>query len=323
LRRQAQIPSAVCNADKTWETVHGASETTGGPVTLKNEGVVGDRGPKHPKNPVPRRRHGGSRFLMTIAIVSQGAIAVSALRAEDRAVSTFDHRHSGWTAILSRFVQDGQVDYAGIKSGALPELGRYLSDLGSVRRADYEAWTREQMLAFWINAYNAATVKLILDHYPLTSIRSIGLLPGAAFRTAVLKVPAYRESELSLNDIEHEILRARFHEPRIHFAIVCASESCPKLRSEAYRAETLDAQLEEAARGFARDPSKNRYDAASRVLKLSSIFKWFREDFEAEPGSLPAFFGRYADPATAKAVASGGVTVEFLDYDWTLNGRNP
>lgn len=265
-------------------------------------------------------------FLGVVLVVGMIGNGTSPARGAARsapAVDSFDHEHSAWTAILARFVRDGRVDYAGIKAGALPDLGRYLSSLGAVRAADYPTWTRDQQLAFWVNAYNAATVKLILDNYPITSIRSIGLLPGAAFRTAVLKVPAYGKAELSLNDIEHGILRAEFREPRIHFAIVCAAESCPKLRSDAYRADTLDAQLEDAARTFARDPTKNRFDSASRVLRLSSIFKWFRGDFETASVSLPAFFSRYADPATAQALVGGEVTVEFLDYDWTLNGRNP
>lgn len=251
---------------------------------------------------------------------------IQALGAEEpgrSAVGVFDQEHAAWTSILSRFVRDGEVDYAGLKASAARDLGRYLSSLGAVGRADYQRWTREQKLAFWINAYNAATVKLILDNYPISSIRKIGLLPGAAFRLPVLTVPAYGESELSLNDIENKILRAEFHEQRIHFAIVCASKSCPKLQSEAYRASDLDAQLEESAREFARDPTKNRYDASSRELQLSSIFKWFREDFETASGSLPAFFARFVEPATAKALKDGKVKLEFLDYDWTLNGRTP
>ncbi len=128
---------------------------------------------------------------------------------------------------------------------------------------------------------------------------------------------------MSLNEIENKILRAEFHEPRIHFAIVCASKSCPKLQSEAYRASDLDAQLERAAREFARDPAKNRYDASSQELQLSSIFKWFREDFETASGSLPAFFVRFTEPALAKTLGDGKVKVEFLEYDWTLNGRTP
>lgn len=126
---------------------------------------------------------------------------------------------------------------------------------------------------------------------------------------------------LSLNDIEHEILRKQFDEPRIHFAIVCASKSCPVLRTEAYRAKDLESQLDEAARTFIRDPSRNRFDPGSRVLRLSSIFKWFREDFERAAGTLPAFVARYHDESSAVALRTGGLRVEFLEYDWSLNKR--
>jgi len=235
----------------------------------------------------------------------------------------FDHDHAAWTSLLLRFVRDGQVDYAGLKRSGERDLAEYLQSLGAVCSRHYEQWSREEKLAFWINTYNAATVRLILDNYPIDSIRRIGFLPGAAFRLSFVSVPAVRSSALSLNDIEHEILRKQFDEPRIHFAIVCASKSCPRLRSEAYRARDLDRQLEEAARGFARDITKNRFDAGSHVLYLSSIFQWFHEDFEKAAGSLPAFFARFADPTTATEIRSGHIEVEFLDYDWSLNGRTP
>ena len=234
----------------------------------------------------------------------------------------FDHQHTAWNTILARYVREGVVDYADLKRSGLPSLDGYLRSLESVCRGHYDAWTREQKLAFWINAYNAYTVKLILNHYPLKSIRSIGLLPGAAFRESFIPLRSLRGKVLSLNDIEHDILRKEFREPRIHFAIVCASKSCPELRSEAYRATTLDSQLTQAARRFVSDTSKNRFDAASRTLRLSSIFDWFREDFERSSQTLPAFVARYAEPATSTALSSGGnVRVEFLDYDWSLNGR--
>ena len=147
-------------------------------------------------------------------------------------------------------------------------------------------------------------------------------MPGAAFRERFIPLQSLRGQVLSLNDIEHEILRKELGEPRIHFAIVCASKSCPELRSEAYRAKTLDEQLTQAARSFISDPSKNRFDAAARTLRLSPIFDWFRADFERSSASLPAFVARYAEPAVATALSSGGeVRIEFLDYDWSLNGR--
>jgi hypothetical protein len=233
----------------------------------------------------------------------------------------FDHSHAAWTRLLEHFVRDGFVDYARLKKDGQADLGAYLSSLESVCRGHYDTWTREQKLAYWINAYNAYTVRLVLNHYPLKSIRSIGMLPGAAFRENFIPLKGVQGKTLSLNDIEHEILRKEFSEPRIHFAIVCASKACPTLRSEAYRAAGLGGQLDEAARGWVRDSGKNRFDAASRKLQLSSIFKWFREDFERATKTLPEFVARYADEPTASAIRAGSVGIEFLDYDWSLNGR--
>jgi hypothetical protein len=213
------------------------------------------------------------------------------------------------------------VDYAALKRERQPALDAYLRSLESVERSELESWPRSDQLAFWIDAYNAYTVKLVLDHHPIRSIRSIGVLPGAAFRKTFIPLERVAGRKLSLDDIEHRILRERFRDPRIHFAIVCASRSCPVLRDEAYRGRDLDSQLDDAARSFLRDPARNRYGPASRTLFLSSIFKWFRGDFEAAAGSLPAFVARYADEPTAEALRRGGVKIEFLDYDWSLNER--
>jgi hypothetical protein len=226
-----------------------------------------------------------------------------------------DQSHQHWTAQLHRFVHGGQVDYAGWKNDQA-QLDDYLRELVRVNKEGFEKFSREQKLAFWINAYNAYTVRLIFDHYPVSSIRSIGLLPGAAFRRAF--IPLLGE-KLTLNEIENRL--RQLSDPRIHFAIVCASKSCPELRTEAYRADVLDQQLDAAARGFLRDPAKNRWDPSSRTLKLSSIFKWYGEDFERAAGSMQAYVERYVDPAVRAAVKSGPVRIEFLDYDWSLNGR--
>ncbi len=238
-----------------------------------------------------------------------------------REAGTFDHSHAAWTRLLGRFVRDGSVDYAGLRAGT-DDLRSYLASLEAVRPAAYEAWSRSERLAFWINAYNAYTVRLILEHYPVESIKDIGSLFKSPFSKVFIPLRGLRGRDLSLEDIEHGILRKELREPRIHFAIVCASKGCPALRAEAYRAADLERQLDEAARGFLRDPMKNRIDLASRTLALSPIFKWFREDFEGASGSLPEFVARLVDEPTSRALREGGrFRIEFLDYDWTLNGR--
>ncbi len=179
----------------------------------------------------------------------------------------------------------------------------------------YARWSRAEKIAFWINAYNAYTVRLILDHHPLRSIRKIGWLPGAAFRLPFIPMQGLRGDDMSLDDIEHRVLRAEFGEPRIHFALVCAARSCPPLRAEAYRAADLDQQLDDQGRRFLGDVAKNRLDRAAGTLYLSAIFKWFQPDFETS-GPLSAFVAPYLD---RQASELADVEIEFLDYDWSLN----
>jgi hypothetical protein len=230
-----------------------------------------------------------------------------------------DHEHTAWTALLSRSVADGRVDYRGLKARGAAELEAYLRSLESVGPEAYAAFTREQRLAFWVNAYNAYMVQLVLRHYPLTSVRKIGWLPLAAFFRGFIPLRAVGDKPLSLNDIEHVQLRAGLRDARIHFAIVCASRSCPKLRSEAYRASAVDAQLDEAARGFVGDALRNRVVPATGSAEVSSIFKWFRKDFTREGCTLGEYLARYAGPAEAELLRRKGNDLGFLRYDWGLN----
>ncbi len=218
--------------------------------------------------------------------------------------AAFDQQQATRTALLRQYVHAGQVDYAGLKKNE-DELDAVLRRLASVQPEEFDRFSRKEKLAFLINAYNAYAIRTILDHYPVSSIRKIGLIPGEAFRSSF--VPLFGK-KLSLNDIE-DLLR-EMREPRIHFAIVCASRSCPELRAEAYRAAVLDRQLDQAARGFLHDRKKNRVEGST--LRLSSIFKWYRDDFTRGAGSLEAFVARYG---------LRGERIEFLDYDWSLNGR--
>lgn len=243
-----------------------------------------------------------------------GALVLAARLAG--ACAPVDQDHTGWTAILGRYVRDGRVGYAALRQDGGPALQAYLDGLSAACAQDYPQWSRADRIAFWINAYNAFTVELVLDHYPIRSIRKIGWLPGAAFRDDFIPMPELKGGDVSLDDIEHGTLRKDFREPRIHFALVCASRSCPALRPEAYRGAVLDRQLDDQARGFLNDPAKNRFDPATRTLYLSRIFDWFRADFESSGGSLPAFVAPYlAQPVPADA------RIVFLDYDWSLNDQ--
>jgi hypothetical protein len=248
-------------------------------------------------------------------------LCVPAMAQQSASRAALDHEHTVWTSVLATYVKAGEVDYGELKERGQPALDAYLRALEAVRPAEYAGFTREQRLAFWVNAYNAYMVRLVLNHYPLKSVRKIGFLPLAAFRERFIPLEAVGDELMSLNDIEHTHLRERLKDPRIHFAIVCASKSCPVLQSEAYRASSIDAQLDAAARGFLADRLRNQIDPASGTAKVSSIFKWFREDFTRGGKTLGDFMASYTEPPVAEFLRKKGDDMDFLDYDWGLNGR--
>lgn len=203
----------------------------------------------------------------------------------------------------------GAVNYPGIKAD--PRLAEYL---GYLAAADPDSFaTRQEKLAFWINAYNALAIKGILD----------GLSPDGLFaRVIFFRTTDYTLAgrEINLYDLERDII-IPFNEPRIHFAINCASASCPILGAQPYIADRLDAQLEAATRAFINDPAKNRFDLAANTASISKIFDWFREDFERAAGSVQKYLANYvADPEAAARLARDGFDLRYLDYDWSLNG---
>ncbi len=220
--------------------------------------------------------------------------------------------HEDFTALLSNYVDgDGLVDYQGFSRERI-NLNKYLDRL-SDNPPNNQNWSTEDKLAYWINTYNAFTIALVLDHYPLKSIKDIGSKIQIPFINTPwdLKFVRIGNKMYSLNNIEHNILRKVFDEPRIHFAINCASMSCPKLLDEAYTAKKLETQLTNQTREFLADPSRNVITESS--LQLSKIFKWFGGDFERGQTKLE-FVNRW----TAVEI-NEGASVEYLDYDWTLN----
>lgn len=222
----------------------------------------------------------------------------------------FSHRL--WEEVLNAHVHDGVVDYPAIHRQK--RLPFYLELLD---RVDPNGLSRGDRLAFWINAYNAFAVKGILDRY------SPATLFGRYRYFIARKYPVGGRS-LNLYDLERETLIAQFHEPRMHFAIVCASASCPKLQPWAYEGQALDQQLDRATSEFVNDPSRNRFDRSRKVASLSMIFKWFAEDFEARSGSVLRFIADHVqDPSLKQELLAGDYTVQFLDYDWHLNGPSP
>ncbi len=217
-----------------------------------------------------------------------------------------------WNKILEKYVNDnGDVDYEGLKQDSMI-LKTFLDTLAT-RSPDEASWSREEQIAYWINAYNAFTLKLIIDHYPLGSIKDIGSSIQIPFVYSPwdIKFIKIHGQALDLNDIEHGILRRKFDEPRIHFAVNCASRSCPPLRREAYSAEKLNAQLDDQARRFINDPSRNKITKDDAFV--SKIFQWYGSDF-TKSGSLKVYVNKYS-----KIKIDPGAEIKFMFYDWSLN----
>lgn len=240
----------------------------------------------------------------------------------------FDQEHTLLDGLLARHARPAGVDYLGLAAEAA-ELDRYLASLHAVTPDELAGWSRDQRFAFWINTYNAHILRLIIDHADElpASIKDLGgALVNRIWDQPLIPMDAHHPSgtpgPLSLNDVEHEVLRPRFADARLHAAINCASVSCPPLLPEAFRAATLEEQLERAMTDFVGDPSRNAFDRDAGRLRLSAIFDWFPEDFEADEGSVRAYARRYA-PAAARGDDDGAwieaAKVGFLDYDWNLN----
>ncbi|CAM3918765.1 DUF547 domain-containing protein [Rheinheimera salexigens] len=209
------------------------------------------------------------------------------------------------------------------------QLKAYLASLSAVERATFDSWPQAERLAFLLNAYNGWTLELVLSQYPkLESIKDIGSFWQSPWKKRF--IPLFGNT-LSLDQIEHDLIRGKqgFAEPRIHFAVNCASIGCPALREEAYTAEQLDAQLEQQTERFLADSSRNYY--ADNTLYLSAIFKWYAADFQQnwqQTNSLMAFILRYSaamglTPQQQQTLRDGSVSVKYLDYDWRLNAYKP
>lgn len=228
------------------------------------------------------------------------------------------HDHVVWIrgGVASR------VDYSGFANDH-EKLKRYLNAVSSVTREEFESWSRDEQLAFLINAYNAWTIELVLSHYPgIDSIRDIGFwFIQSPWEISFI---ALFGEKRTLDEIEHRI-RQHFHDPRIHFALNCASVGCPALRPEAYTGEALDSQLADSAHRFLSDRKRNRLEG--NTLMVSSIFDWYRSDFAQGwhgADTLGEFLALYKQAlgltdAQAQALKAGKMDIGFLEYDWSLN----
>ena len=221
--------------------------------------------------------------------------------------------YASFDTVLVRHVRDGRVDYGALARDRGP-LERFLS---STREAQPDHWSRDERIAFWTNVYNARVIEGVVRRPGLKSVLDAGKALGVPTLAFFHERALSGGRDLSLNEIEHDILRKGFHESRVHFVLNCASASCPVIPSRALRAATLDSTLDAAVRGFLLDRTKNQLGPGPEV-RLSSIFKWYRSDFEAAAGTLAAFIQHYrneAEPVRTEA------SIRFLDYDWSLNGH--
>lgn len=226
---------------------------------------------------------------------------------------SFDH--SAFDRLLKAHLVDGRVDYDAFTRA--PGFPRYLDQLA---RARPDTLSGKEQLAYWINVYNAYTIQLVNAHNERKSIRNINKTLGVIKAMGPWKEEIVEAGgkTMSLDHVEHEIIRKRFREPRIHFALVCAARSCPPLLREAFTGERLEVQLDDQARTFiAQSPDKNRVDVLAATVYLSPIFTWFKDDFGPDLGR---FLARYVpDGAARRLLESGRFKTVETPYDWSLN----
>lgn len=230
--------------------------------------------------------------------------------------------HAAWTALLSKYVVPGadginRVAYARFRAEGRAALDAYLKAL---QAEDPAALDRPEQFAFWANLYNAKTIAIVLDHLPVASIKDISLgggllaaVTGGPWKAKVLKVMGH---DLSLDDIEHGILRPVFKDPRVHYAVNCASLGCPNLGREAFTGARLDEQLDAAARAFINHPRGVAVEDGAAMA--SSIYSWFQDDFGGNESGLLAHLRRYAEPAL-KSKLNGITAISEYRYNWSLN----
>ena len=265
------------------------------------------------------------QLLLFVAslLFSFGASAAPAAEPWDRwtahqsaSAATIDH--AAWDALLKKYLVPAEQGlnrfrYGGVSPADKKALADYLDRLQALR---IDAYNRAEQRAYWINLYNALTVKVVLDRYPVTSIREIklgGVFSGGPWGKKLLRV---EDEDLSLDDIEHRILRPLWKDPRMHYAVHCASVGCPNLSTTAYSAVNFDELAEAGARAYVNSSRGARIE--NGALEISSIYSWFKVDFGGSDAGVIAHLRRYAEPALAARLESitriGGDS-----YDWSLN----
>lgn len=252
--------------------------------------------------------------LRAVAVLMVILTSITGLHAAE-----FDQSHSALDAVLKKYVNNGRVNYRGLKAHR-EALDGYLDHLASVPKSEFAKWNQKEQLAFLINAYNAFTLRLIIDHYPVKSIKDIGTVLHGPWEQPIVRLFG---TTTTLDFVEHKLLRKDYDDPRIHFALVCAAKSCPPLRSEAYQTSRLDEQLDDQGRKFLADPSKNHVDPSERVIYLSPIFKWYARDFEKKASSVQQFMKPFWPEPVRKELEQADFKIRYTEYGWSLNEEAP
>lgn len=232
------------------------------------------------------------------------------------AFSQHDHLHASFDSLLHTYVDGFGVRYSAWAADATDrgKLQRYLDRLAQQR---IDGWPADAQLAFWINLYNAATLNLILDNYPTDSIKKLGALFSSPWKRKIITVAG---RDLSLDDVEHNIIRKQFDDARIHFALNCAAVSCPPLAPFAFLPSKLDEQLDAVS---AKALQHERWlEIGEDEIRVSKIFDWYKGDFEAYSGSVRRFIARYR-PEQQAAILDESKKLKIMNYDWSLNEARP
>lgn len=240
--------------------------------------------------------------------------------AQAQSTDTFDH--SDFDAVLETYVDEqGMVDYAGLQENRAEHFDPYLDQLAE---ANPEALTSDEELAFWINAYNALALDLIIEHYPVESIWEP--TPGETMETTEenpfeIPVGTVAGKSYTLDEVEHNEIDDTFDDPRFHFAIVCAAMSCPPLRMEAYTGQQIDDQLHDQAVQFIREHPDNRLEPTDGTVHVSTVFEWFKHDFGGDEAGIQRYIASYVDGDLQQRLEQAAFDVAFTEYDWTLNSQ--
>jgi len=264
------------------------------------------------------------RLLVVGALLLGGVV-----EAQETAASFFDQEHKVWNTLLQEHVHaGGLVDYVGLGRDR-NQVNLYISSLEGVSVKEFRSWNGRQREAFWINAYNAYAIQLVLDNYPVDSIKDMGgffssvfdkrFIPLQKLVSADPRAKASRKRELSLGEVEHEIFFPISRQPLFHFAIVCASTSCPVLRAEAYTGAKLEEQLKDQVRSFLADRKRNSTQISGGKLRISKIFDWAEDELDTYPGGIRKLLLDFGPPSLVGDKALAQVKLKYRDYDWSLN----